>query len=1133
MLNARLQELLETIPNLTATTTSNTSLSPIGSLECWLGLTDGDGPSIEDDDDDNLNAFFENFSSLLIWAYQVPFHPMEDPSDFSQLEAVLVTKWLRHCLELHVSGGSFAQVLLSSSSKDEASQSLLVIQALYHHVNQLSQLHSVQTIYIQSLRKTIGSTGILASRLEELTKIETMSQVLQQELDDHLNRCGIILGDVYAASSMELRSLSRQLLATYWHSFVSRCSGSSSVALLENNRASGLAMTLRVLLRIVQGIPTTTKLQPSHRHLLFHSLIPLHQPNSLVLWRDQTALLDLYHEPLVQCMAILLQKEPDYISPTLEALLTDVQIWNSSNTPKMVLLLHEVDTFLTLVPNDEDCQLLSSDCWNALLTKLTSCMASDNSRLAERALQLFRNATFKRLFSNTTESSLPRLLQAVVKAELPWNPTVRKMTYNILKDLRDEDPAAFGQACRCQVVTSGGSSKSAVIPKKKNASQRTTTGKLKQPQQGTSTESSLSSIIPKPPTTGKPKQQGTSTASLPSSVIPKPPTANKRASKPPDFSLKTGMGDWRPPKRSSRMPPPGMRTTRLPPSSIGRGTAPWASGDSSSSTWKKNGSNPPLTVTGVAPWAMKNNKAAPPPLTVTGVAPWAMQSNDSAGNQTKQVVPSAVVEEEEEQLDEPMVGESLVETENPALARVLKYMEELKPPEEEEGVSHWSKTQMQESPTLLPSLKFHDLVFGHELGTGAFGSVKYARQIDQSKTRSHWSEYAVKIISTQKILEMGYESSVQREIATLRVLSHPGIARLISSFRFRDGAYLVLEYASQGDLHGLLRQKGSLDMESTRFVMGEVVAALASIHALGFLYGDLKTENTVITETGHIKLTDFGACRPCTNEAKELIRSSAKNLLQGLRDGDWKSSKKKKEEEMTDDDVVVGWCGNDGKEDEDEEEEPCEKELEEDLRVEGTTAYLPPEVVLGAVPTPAADAWALGCVIYQCLTGRPPLLEDDDDATRQKIVSFHHQQDSNNNRDVLFGETYAKDVPAEAKSLIRNLLSRQERPTMSQVADDAFFQGVDVYTLYRGLAHPLDVGTVAPVADAKWGRRQLSSIWAPQPKAYDISVASHDQTTTTSSSAPIPEGDEASSFFSFSHTRSSAPLYHVNEHQEH
>jgi serine/threonine protein kinase len=66
--------------------------------------------------------------------------------------------------------------------------------------------------------------------------------------------------------------------------------------------------------------------------------------------------------------------------------------------------------------------------------------------------------------------------------------------------------------------------------------------------------------------------------------------------------------------------------------------------------------------------------------------------------------------------------------------------------------------------------------------------------------------------------------SVQREVAVLRVLSHPGIARIASSFRCREGVYLVLEYAaSGGDLHSLLRKNGSLDHDATCFVTGEVM----------------------------------------------------------------------------------------------------------------------------------------------------------------------------------------------------------------------------------------------------------------------------------------------------------------------
>ncbi len=153
----------------------------------------------------------------------------------------------------------------------------------------------------------------------------------------------------------------------------------------------------------------------------------------------------------------------------------------------------------------------------------------------------------------------------------------------------------------------------------------------------------------------------------------------------------------------------------------------------------------------------------------------------------------------------------------------------------------------------------------------------------------------------------------------LRVFSHPGLARLVASFRWREGAYFVLEYASRGDLHtqvppavsahsplhrcrarcryscrhggpvtcgGLHTERvclrsdvcvcvfphpcaqitsmGSLDDASTRFLIGEVVAALGSIHDAGFVYGDLKPENIVLTTTGHAKLTDFGAVRPLT-----------------------------------------------------------------------------------------------------------------------------------------------------------------------------------------------------------------------------------------------------------------------------
>lgn len=365
----------------------------------------------------------------------------------------------------------------------------------------------------------------------------------------------------------------------------------------------------------------------------------------------------------------------------------------------------------------------------------------------------------------------------------------------------------------------------------------------------------------------------------------------------------------------------------------------------------------------------------------------------------------------------------------------------------------------------------------------------------KDKTRSYWPEFAVKIVSTQKIEALGYEQSINREIAILRTFSHPGISRLISSFRFRDGAYLVLEYASGGDLYTLLRKNGSLDHESTQFVIGSVATALWSIHERGFVFVDIKPENILITELGHIKLTDFGGCRPVTQEAKLLVKESSENLLQELRDGDWKQATPKRTEQQRRQNIEGSNMNVEG----------------EDLRIEGTTAYLPPEVVIGGLPTCATDIWALGCVLFQCLSGRPPILEDTDDQTAQKIVSFHLSTHS----DVFVGcdETAFNE---SAKSLVQRMLHREAsaRPDIFEVSQSDFFDGVDIFNLHKKPAHPLDVGLVAPVSDAKWARRQFSSIWAPQPHAYNIGGTSTTTTKTRNSrNSPIVEGGERDEAF--------------------
>jgi len=718
--------------------------------------------------------------------------------------------------------------------------------------------------------------------------------------------------------------------------------------------------------------------------------------------------------------------------------------------------------------------------------------------------------------------------------DLPWNPTVIKMTLLVLKELEGYDEDIFCRSCE------------ELFLRKENEEEEVT-NKDDHNGNGLWKETSHQDRITRttsPSFKRKPHIPKYAKMNLPLGIS----SSKQHQAQPAQASS----------SHSTMMPPPPSRPS------------------SSSSQYRQQQQNairsfrstskpPPLTITGVAPWAINGGSSIrrgagggpslgpllthPPRLSAMPSLPSSTSSSLSSSSMTKQNlavpvttaaalsssssssphIPKLTTVDNTQSQEEETTHLKNISTKDddkygPGLQKVRSYIDRLKKKkgssssssgdnedeEDGDGISSWAKAAMAESPVLIPDLKFHDLVFGHVLGEGAFGQVKYARQIRKDRTRSTWPEYAVKIVSTSKIEELGYEASVNREIAILRTqLFHPGIARLISSFRFRDGAYLVLEYASKGDLHTLLKNNGSLNDESTQFVIGEVVSALWSIHEKGLLYGDLKPENILITESGHIKLTDFGGCRPITAQSKEEIRKCSKNILKTLRNGDWR-------------DNVSGNHDINGRGiDEDMQED------QNDDRIEGTTAYLPPEVVLGQFPSLAADSWALGCVFFQCLSARPPILEDDDILTKKKIVNFDLSLEQN--EDLFFGITGADSIFSnEAKALIKRLLSHKERdrPDMMVVSQDLYFKDVDVFAMHTKEAYPLNIGS-APAPDAKWTRRQFSSIWAPQPQAYLIEITdtglsanSHDSQSETSY---FLEGDEAHGPF-LKHKKS--PLLH-------
>lgn len=137
---------------------------------------------------------------------------------------------------------------------------------------------------------------------------------------------------------------------------------------------------LDLLHNIIGGLDTTSHSSGDHAgyvnageaarftfsRLLHDVLLPLHKPNSMVLWRDQIPVLQLYHEPLVRCMLALVERDSllrhrdstgtAAYSILVQAVQGILACWPDkyeTNTPKQVLLLHELEILLNKASQDE------------------------------------------------------------------------------------------------------------------------------------------------------------------------------------------------------------------------------------------------------------------------------------------------------------------------------------------------------------------------------------------------------------------------------------------------------------------------------------------------------------------------------------------------------------------------------------------------------------------------------------------------------------------------------------------------------------------------------------------------------------------------------------------------------------
>lgn len=89
----------------------------------------------------------------------------------------------------------------------------------------------------------------------------------------------------------------------------------------------------------------------------------------------------------------------------------------------------------------------------------------------------------------------------------------------------------------------------------------------------------------------------------------------------------------------------------------------------------------------------------------------------------------------------------------------------------------------------------------------------------------------------------------------------PWVVELKYSFQDDKHLYLVMEFLGGGDFMTLLIKKDIIPETHAKFYLAEMILAIESLHKMNYIHRDLKPDNILIDDNGHLKLSDFGLCK--------------------------------------------------------------------------------------------------------------------------------------------------------------------------------------------------------------------------------------------------------------------------------